>query len=529
MHEENIYENTPGQRNSSPPPPALPPKGPALLSKIQERTLNRNSSNSREDAPPVPPHKNRKPRGRDSNALNYQYVVQGVRPVPRRTGKNIGPTDSYLLMSNFQNENEQSRSVQEVKLPTRRSIGKSGQDKSPGAAYMEMGSFEDEGNEVTEQEAGCPIGKRQHYVRSLSTSAVLDDYDASSISDRSQSCASSNSSLIREENYLLMSNFQTKVPTSSSQNQTSPQKYHSSIDMLPQGRTDCIDTANVSFGSTSSENCEPAVIPFPNLINFQRHATIGITSTKVSRASFSNGSSSASPSTDKGNSSESSGRKFLTRLIRRNSGNRKSMSQSQENLLQSSSSESCLERTLNQDSSKEAVMNRVLSQSSDSSSSSCGPYQGKKEGKPTVFKERNRSSSFPNRASFLEMTPKTPDKDPSSQHDGVRKSFYSDLSLDDEMQLLDCDNSFDGSDSSSLNEAGKGKTQSFYMGPCESTGSENGEDELCVSEKAAQKILYSKHQSKIKKASPDSSVFTALRLERAKYQGNLSEIGRAHV
>ncbi|OWF47777.1 uncharacterized protein LOC110453936 [Mizuhopecten yessoensis] len=515
--EENIYANDFPRREPSPPPPALPPKGPGLLKNGQSRI-------EKDQAPPVPPHRPRKlPQGMTDPASLYKY--------PKKNGQQskcevtTEPSDSYLLMGGFEKEEKQPTQDRDletgfgrevVQLPTRKVVNKSDRQQqntvSQQGAYMEMGSlFENENEFKARQGGSASTDVRPQYSRSYSASDVLDNDQQNSTNLNQSFNTSSNTSLIREENYLLMTNFKTQKRSDSVE--LAQRRPHQSIDLTADGSTLNLtkNIADTSFSSDTSD-IDNTAIPFPNLMNFQQH-TVTTTSTKPSRNSTCGppNNTTSSVQTDKVNEGSSRNPGFLTRLIRRNSGNRKSMSQSQENLLASSSSESCLERTAYQSSKEPVQLRRVLSQSSDSSSSSCGHHHS-----PTLpLSDHRRSSSFPNRASFLEQKPANNDK-VRGLHQGMQGNYFSALSLDDEMQLLECDNEFTGSDSSSLNDISKGgRSQSGYRGPCESTGSENGDDDCeSLSDKQAQKLLlYSRH----KKYKPhDSMVFTALQSDPLK-------------
>ncbi|XP_060080120.1 uncharacterized protein LOC132559511 [Ylistrum balloti] len=511
--EENIYVNDFPRREQS--PPALPPKGPALLKKNP-------SDNDR--PPPLPPHRSRK-----------QPHVQGVvDPVslyqyPKKNGQagkhtvSTEPSDSYLLMGGFEKEESKSKqdleldcSREVVQLPTRKVLSKTDVQQqnsvSPQGAYMEMGNlFESENDFKAKQSCSVHAEARPQYSRSYSASDVLDDDQPKSTNLNPSFSSSSNTSLIREENYLLMTNFQTEKKNDSVE--FTQRRHHQSVDLTADGSTLNLtkNIADTSFSSDTSD-IDNTAIPFPNLMNFQQH-TVTMTSVKPSRNSTCGPPSktTSSVSTEKVSEGSSRNSGFLTRLIRRNSGNRKSMSQSQENLLASSSSESCLERTVNQSSKEPVQLRRVFSQSSDSSSSSCGQHHS-----PTLpLSDHRRSSSFPNRASFFEQKPSTNDK-VRGLHQGMDGNYFSALSLDDEMQLLECDNEFTGSDSSSLNDISKGgRSQSGYRGPCESTGSENGDDDCeSLSDKQAQKLLLCSKHKKYK--TPDSMVFTAFKSDPRK-------------
>ncbi|XP_033753145.1 uncharacterized protein LOC117336640 [Pecten maximus] len=508
--EENIYANDFPRREQSPTPPALPPKGPALLRKSQSRTEN-------DQPPPVPPHRSRKPpQGVVDPASLYQYPKRDGRQSKREVCTE--PSDSYLLMGGFEKQQdlELDCSREVVQLPTRKAINKSERQQqnavSPQGAYMEMGNlFENENDFKASQSGTVRADTRPQYGRSYSASDVLDDDQPKSTNLNQPFNVSSNTSLIREENYLLMTNFQSEKKNDSLE--FKQRRHHQSIDLTADGSTLNLtkNIADTSFSSDTSD-IDNTAIPFPNLMNFQQHA-VTTTSSKPSRNSTCGPPSNTTSSVQTDKVSEGSGRNpgFLTRLIRRNSGNRKSMSQSQENLLASSSSESCLERSVYQSSKEPVQLRRVLSQSSDSSSSSCGHHHS-----PTLpLSDHRRSSSFPNRASFFDQKHSTNDK-VRGLHQGNEGNYFSALSLDDEMQLLERDSEFTGSDSSSLNDISKGgRSQSGYRGPCGSTGSENGDDDCeHLSDKQAQKLLLCSKYKKYK--TPDSMVFTALQSDPQK-------------
>ncbi|XP_069122722.1 uncharacterized protein [Argopecten irradians] len=509
--EENIYANDFPIREPSPPPPALPPKGPALLKK----SLSRNEHNQ----PPPPPYRSRKPPQApvDPSSL-YQYPKKDSRQNKREECNKS--CDSYLLMGGFEKEKPPKQDLEVdcgrevVQLPTRKAVNKNERQQqnavSPQGAYMEMGNlFENENDFKARQSVNKDT--RPLYGRSYSASDVLEDDQPESTNLNQSYNASSNSSLIREENYLLMTNFHTEKKNNSTE--LVQRRHHQSIDLTADGSTLNLtkNIADTSFISDTSD-IDNTAIPFPNLMNFQQHV-VTTTSNKPTRNSTCGPPSNTTNSVQAEKVSEGSSRNpgFLTRLIRRNSGNRKSMSQSQENLLASSSSESCLERSTYQSSKEPVQLRRVLSQSSDSSSSSCGQHHS-----PNLsLSDHRRSSSFPNRASFFDQKSSTSDK-VRGLHQGNEGNYFSSLSLDDEMQLLECDNEFTGSDSSSLNDISKGgRSQSGYRGPCGSTGSENGDDDCeHLSDKQAQKLLLHNKYKKYKM--PDSMVYTAFQSDPQK-------------
>ena len=524
--DESLYMNDLPLRRRSPSPPALPPKGPALLKKCQE-VRGRRSLDSQLTPPPVPPHQ----RNKNSHP-------RGAGQEPPKQQSSVTTSDSYLLMSDFQREDpKRPQTTEDVNIPERPRVelrkpptGQIVQDL--GDPYMEMGTvFENEAKfKENQQKKSSPVFARSR--TSLTPPSPR----------RSLKSQVNKPPPIREENYLLITHIHPteqpeyiwKTEKADYSPDMSKSKRHHSVDLLPQGNASNISDSSSS--SVQSDLCEQGkqsvIAPFTNLKNFQQHtvSTSSIRSSTILHASASTSSlitsntniaSSSSKSTPtKGGSSsqniEKSGSEntpktgFFNRLIRRNSGNRKSMSQSQENLIASSSNESCLDKSAYQSGVKETGFTRGVSQSSNSSTSSISQPQ------PAVVSEedpiqdntsdRQRSLSVPNRSSFIEMK-------------NIDVGLQDSMSLDDQLELLGSEHGSDLSDVSSLNDSFKGKP--CYTGPCESTGSENGEEDQEKQSKKAAKKLQMCSESKLSLESPESNrVLTVLHANEMPRKGS---------
>lgn len=441
-------------------PPKLPPKGPKLK--------NRSGQKSDGDIPPPLPSRRRSVETQYQNSLDFPSRQEFTEPIRE---------ENYLLMGNFEKEpsaipaNSRGKLQDElncelmVKLPTRISKSRRDPPKPPledtsdeqSSCYIEMsGQFQPEPK--PDQVNQTLLSKPPQYFRSNSTSAISDKKvfpPSFNHSFSGSTEASSTTGLVREENYLIMSALKTP-PKFSSESSVSSQ-FQDCKELLCSKR----DSSD-SISSSDSHNNErkSSIIPFPNLINYQKHNVIKSAKTSEKPVPVRSNS-------DKIHNEGGKSPGFLTRLMRRNSGNRKSMSQSQENLLASSSSESCLERVQNiKTVNKDAIS---ISSGSSSSNSRC---QSQQDVSLTIV-ERQRSSSFPNRSSFLDLLPQD-SNDGKMEHHESQESFVSTVSMDDQMQLLVSEEKPAVSSVNDPNHENE-KITKFYMGPCQNNES-NGEE-----------------------------------------------------
>ena len=422
------YSNEPIYANDrcESPPPELPPKGPALLNKLrQKKALNAASR-----PPPRPPPRNPLTVQQKQDRLPPPY------PGPR-AGAHPPPTppspqeENYFLMGGQQTirQEYESQRLQEalagrsfVNLPPRGHKS----SVSEEACYMDMsaGQFEMERSKSfndanTVFDSPPPVSGRPRYVRSLSASGVvnkpvpdpiMDDFDHSELVSVSagNSPKEERKQPIRETNYMLMSSVinQSKCVT---ENLQSLQAYVNNI-KAENGAHVCSNeetkimvaesVENQTRPAFSSDNSfveedidndngvdnkvleETIEVPFDNLLDFTLHSE-DTQSNKCPQlfAYKPSGSSETSNGKSQG---------FFSRLMRRNSKDRKSISQSQENLLSSASSEPSI---------KEGMA--ILMESSSSEESSRSQSQQELVLDP---KDRSRSSSFPSRSSYMTMT-----------------------------------------------------------------------------------------------------------------------------
>lgn len=512
--EENIYANDlPLVFRSDSPPPKLPPKGPALMNKMKQR------SSTVIEQPPLPPERR---RSYAPQSLNDRY--QSARQDSNYEGRQLIKEENYLLMhgsdkSKNNCDNNKKADVPTVKLPTRKSKSPKEVAREPESSYMEMsGMFIDEKKskptktkfENSPVLTDPPPG-RPHYVRSFSASAIPDRKNSiENLNNTYNGPFANASTAIRDENYLLMSDMETSKNSMLENSRVSSfdegmkrNNCETDVSMENVFQNDSINTSNEN--PSVVEGGKRPVIPFPNLLNFQK-----VTENKeqsMSKLSLSSISSLPCGQVKVANESSQKSQGFLTRLMRRNSGNRKSISQSQENLLGSSSSESCLERTM---SVKEGIMEKDVSQSSSSSSSS-SRCQSQQDMASPSFNERRRSSSFPSRSCFLEMSPDTM-KEMCGRQDS-QDSFYSAMSADDQAQLLSTQNrqnSLSHHDHSSVCKSDNKMTEVYYMGPCDNH-SECSEEEKTQNHKDSAAVPPEYHPNK--PGRQETRIFTVLHVE----------------
>ena len=407
---EPIYMN---ERSES-PPPELPPKGPYLLSKLKQRRAAGR-------APPRPPPRNQ------TSGQQYQNRL----PPPYPSSKSVPPAtppheENYFLMGSQQSVREEyeSQRLQEalagrsfVNLPPR--VHKS--SISEEACYMDMShnqfemerskSFNDANTVLDRSGSASP---RPKYVRSLSASGVVNKPvppppREDSVQQESVSVSAGNSpgetrrELIRETNYMLMSSLiypkkSVMENLQSLQTYVSTTKPDDTYQICSREAGACNDTVedenrpvftNENTYEDLYNNCENGSesvlqeeieVPFDNLLDFTLHSE---DKSDTCPPLFAN-----KPIViQETNNGKSQG--FFSRLMRRNSKDRKSISQSQENLLSSASSEPSVKEGM-------AIL---MESSSSGESSQCQSQQ------ELVFnpKDRNRSSSFPNRSSYMTM------------------------------------------------------------------------------------------------------------------------------
>ncbi|KAK3090188.1 hypothetical protein FSP39_009891 [Pinctada imbricata] len=489
------------------PPPELPPKGPALLkksAKLRGQGL----------PPPIPPGRHRLSLNLSHSASRCSHVQSPKSARSYRTNHSSsrystqnGGSEYYgktrLALFPEANENE-SDVVLRVKLP-KQSSGSLRREQFQGSepcGYMDMsGMFEEE--KTTPKEAINSKSQKQ-YGRSQSASSIVSDTSTHTKPHLNHSHSASATAPVREENYLLMSNFPTpkrlvtedkpkvqeeSVALSSEKSGGSP---------VPQTPTNA--SLEEDGGSDIQSNSTEKTLPFPNLMNFHR----GLLPQTNSQGKSSPTSKTVSEGTK--TSTEQNGKSpgFLTRLIRRNSGNRKSVSQSQENLLASSSSESCLEKT-NGNVSKSIVERRKDSSESVGTEDLTLRYQGQQE-MSLPANVRRRSSSFPNRSSFIDMLGKV---------EGSRREqsdTFSSGSQDETKSLLDQES--EGSENNVTEASAKG-----YSGPfvCESekdnsfTKKSDKEDDDDEDKKESPRSV-KKH-----KLNQSVGIFTVLHVDQPKY------------
>ncbi|KAL4240093.1 Protein Dok-7 [Mactra antiquata] len=487
------------------PPPELPPKGPGL------RNKQKVSANSRPPAPPRPP---------DRQSLAYQRQIRQKLQNQKSLNNSVSSSSSsqqedYFVMDSFEKEpthckidyNESQRLNASlngrsfVSLPPKdhRSVR-----MDPVDCYMLMTGLTDQEKSINEG-----MSSRPQYMRSVSVGSTSGERPLPHAPlQRPDSVSAGNSpkeprreKLIREENYMLMSSVSPKKPVLENL-QTLSEYVNSSkiVANLSETSNEKGICKNLSFNSTesslsvnssgtdlvsASEDMKSSnsditdvkdvrreqvniEMPFDNLIDF----TLPHEHVKTSKNVQLN------VSVEKNDSSNSKTPGFFSRLMRRNSKDRKSASQSHENLLTTVSSEPTI---------KEDVA--VFSDSSSSGENSRAQSQQDLNFSHT---DRNRSSSFPNRSSYIAMNESN-----SSSSTGISVlSQHSDLAATNS-SLNSCEtvstraSSNEGQLNESLNtseqvlsdsEMGKGNYDQqsyFYMGPLQgqsNTADKNGEN-----------------------------------------------------
>lgn len=429
---EPIYMN---ERSES-PPPALPPKGPALLNKLRQRRAQNAASRPPPRPPPVSP---KVPPKHDRLPPPYPGHRVGMHPPPTPPSPQ---EENYFLMGQTSIRQEyESQRLQEalagrtfVKLPPREHKSSVSSSVSEDGCYMDMSACQYEIERSKSFNDAHAVfdssSQRPKYHRSLSASGVIskpvpeppkEDSRHSEVASVSagNSPKESRRELIRETNYMLMSSI-INERKSVSENLQSLQAY---VCNSKSGNGDqmCSDEETKKMVAESVENetrqmfsCDYSVnqeenegaigtdnkisdetveAPFDNLLDFTLHTEDSSANycspVFIDKPSFTTLKNIDKPVvTVETNNGKSQG--FFSRFIRRNSKDRKSISQSQENLLSSASSEPSI---------KEGMA--ILMESSSSGESSRSQSQQELVLDP---KDRNRSSSFPNRSSYMTMT-----------------------------------------------------------------------------------------------------------------------------
>ena len=435
---EPIYAN---DRQSESPPPALPPKGPALLNKLRQRRA------AAARAPPRPPPVSPKVLQKlDKLPPPYPGPRTGIHPPPTPPSPQ---EENYFVMGgqHIIRQEFESQRLQEalagrtfVKLPPREhktSVSSVSED----SCYMDMSvcQYEIERSKSF-NDAGLVLdsaSQRPKYHRSLSASGVInkpvpdppvDDFEQSDIvfASAGNSPKESKKELIREPNYMLMSSvmnprrsvieklqsLQAYVDNSKSEtddsvcsNEEIKKMVAESVEHETRQVPSCddsvaIEETEIATGVEEEISHENVEKPFDNLLDFTLHAEDS-NSNKcpplfmdqvniVPQEKSKDKSAVATETNISNNNGNGKSQGFFSRFIRRNSKDRKSISQSQENLLCSASSEPSI---------KEGMA--ILMESSSSEESSRSQSQEVLVLDP---KDRNRSSSFPNRSSYRTMS-----------------------------------------------------------------------------------------------------------------------------
>ncbi|XP_045213792.2 uncharacterized protein LOC123564348 [Mercenaria mercenaria] len=534
---EPIYAN----ERCETPPPELPPKGPVLKSK------QRLSAASRPPAPPRPP--DRQPSWHQrQNKQKSQY--QSPKPSAYTVSLNSSQQEDYFLMGNFEREpthcridysesqrlNESLNGRTVVNLPPR---DQNSTKMDPNGCYMDMTGINDL---ERSRSIDCDLSPRPKYVRSFSASGIVGpSIDSQKASPRPETISAGNSPKeprreipIREENYMLMSTVKQKRPVIDNLRSLSEYMNSSKVNSsLSESSADDSVHNNVSFGAEdfnnslrqgyTNENNDKDVgieMPFDNLIEF----TLPPDNVKDLKSVQSN------VNTEKNENSSTKTPGFFSRLMRRNSKDRKCVSQSHENLLSSVSSEPTI---------KEDTAMLTLTDSSGSEENSRAQSQQDLVFEPT---DRNRSSSFPNRSSYIAMNESN-----SSSSTGISiLSQQSDLGAtnsslnscgtvstrasSNEGQLNESINTGENMLSDSEKEITKGNYDEhsyFYMGPLENRTnvSETDKEKLENSESCdvTESGNIEENESSIEKCSDDQSVgkvFTVLNVQGGNFDQN---------
>ena len=426
---EPIYANEP---RSESPPPALPPKGPALLNKLRQKRAAAARAPPR--PPPVSPRVLQK---LDKLPPPYPGPRTGIHPPPTPPSPQ---EENYFVMGGPQSIRQEfeSQRLQEalagrtfVKLPPREhktSISSATEEN----CYMDMSVCQfDIERSKSFNDANAALdaaSQRPKYHRSLSASGVInkpvpeppkDDFEQSdsAFASAGNSPKGSNKELIREPNYMLMSsvmnprrsvieklqslqayvdNTKSEIDDSVCSNDEIKKMLAESVEQESRQVPSCDDSAAVEETETNTEgdiriSHENVEKPFDNLLDFTLHAEdSGANKCPPLFMDQVNVVPQERNVKDKADNGNGKSQGFFKRFIRRNSKDRKSISQSQENLLCSASSEPSI---------KEGMA--ILMESSSSEESSRSQSQEVLVLDP---KDRNRSSSFPNRSNYRTMS-----------------------------------------------------------------------------------------------------------------------------
>lgn len=536
---EPIYAN----ERCETPPPELPPKGPALKSK------QRLSAASRPPAPPRPPDRQPSLHQRQ-NKQKSQY--QSPKPSAYSVSLNSSQQEDYFLMGNFEKEpthcridysesqrlNESLSGRTVVNLPPR---DQNSTKLDPDNCYMDMSGFSDLERSKSMDSNSSP---RPKYVRSVSASGMIGPVaDIQKPLPKPETVSAGNSPKeprrampIREENYMLMSTVSKKRPVIENLNSLSEYINSSQVDFSFTERFyDENVYKNISYGASdlsvdmkadenddniTEENKSKDIgieMPFDNLIDFTLPPD-NMTASKTVQLNV---------SSEKSESSSGKTPGFFSRLMRRNSKDRKCVSQSHENLLSTVSSEPTI---------KEDVV--IVTDSSSSEDNSRAQSQQDLVFGPT---DRNRSSSFPNRSSFLAMNESNSSSSTgisilSQQSDlGATNSSLNSCSTvstrasSNEGQLNENMNTSDNMLSDSEKEIARGNYDEhsyFYMGPLENRtrGSETDREKLEGSERQSSCVEGDMNESeRSEKCSDDQAigkVFTVLNVQGGHFDKN---------
>ena len=435
---EPIYMN---ERSES-PPPALPPKGPALLNKLRQRRAAAARPPPR--PPPISPKVLQK---HDKLPPPYPGPRTGIHPPPTPPSPQ---EENYFLMGAQQSIRQEfeSQRLQEalagrtfVKLPPREHKSSVSSSVSEEGCYMDMSvcqyeierskSFND-ANTVFD-----PVSHRPKFHRSLSASGVINKpVPEPPIDDAEQSdiaCASAGNSpkvskkeLIRETNYMLMSsvisqrksvienlqslqeyvnNTKSEADDHMCSHEETKKMVAESVENETRPVLGCDNSIKVEDieGATGVE-CGISEVnvekPFDNLLDFTLHTEdsnankcppLFMDQPSIIAQEKSKDKTVVTIDTNNGNNNgNGKSQGFFSRFIRRNSKDRKSISQSQENLLSSASSEPSIKEGM-------AILMESISSEESSRSQS-------QEVLVLDPKDRSRSSSFPNRSSYRTMS-----------------------------------------------------------------------------------------------------------------------------
>ncbi|XP_052265608.1 uncharacterized protein LOC127868060 isoform X2 [Dreissena polymorpha] len=557
---EPIYSN---QREET-PPPELPPKGPHLRNR-QKYHLD---AISRPPQPPRPPERPQVKSRSSGKGHGQQWPI-------RQGSFSSSQQEDYFLMGSFEKEPTHCKTdfsetcrmsdpitvQQVVNLPPKE---KKYTRSSVLDCYMDMsGIMELERGDCSAMNES-PSVQRPKYLRSISASGIgivteeEDDYYIPDPLPRAESLSISAGNSpkevrrerapIREDNYLLMSTLTTRRPSLDTSRVDSSGMDSSRLDTsrineeeyvkqsqiaASLNRTNSSDTEKqLSFTLDDWHNAEESnrnlicksenriprdmskiEMPFDNLLDFTLLVSREKDANKLEQVqikSMTVGAKTDSPSV------KTPG--FFSRLIRRNSRDRKSVSQSQENLLTISISEPIIK--------EEAGLAEYTSLSSSENSRAqsqqdivMGPC------------DRNRSSSFPNRSSFVAMAP---DSNSSSSTGISILSQQSDLcatnsslscetvstrASSNEGNLNDHSNSVQSvlsdSDKQEMGKESFGKHSYFSMGPLDTSNASKGHGNLeSHSEHFSRKMeVHDSDQSKGNSDECGGKVFTVLSVQ----------------